>query len=224
MRPPLAIALTLALAACRDRPADTHGAPGSRAAGASGAAGSAGSGGSGGSAGSGAGSAGSGGSASSGAGSAGSAGSAGGGSAATAGSAAARDPWAAAPKPPDTPESRQRRAEAALGRVAKIEPEVAVLRHLGFERAVPTRYQKPDEFRAFVRREIAKDLPPARSRDLTQALAHLGFLAHATDLAGVEEQAMTTQAGAYYDPAAKAFFVVMVPETTSCSTPCRRTS
>ncbi|HEX3757610.1 MAG TPA: hypothetical protein VHW23_02850 [Kofleriaceae bacterium] len=127
------------------------------------------------------------------------------------------DPWAApppsSPPAPETPESRQRRAEAALGRVAKIEPEVAKLRHLAFERAVPTKYQKPDEFRAFVRREIARELPAARSRDLTAALAHLGFLARPTDLAGVEEQAMTTQAGAYYDPAAKAFFVVMVPSS-----------
>jgi len=127
---------------------------------------------------------------------------------------AAADPWAAsaAPRPPDTPETRQRRAEAALGRVAKIEPEVARLRHLAFERAVPTRYQKPDEFRAFVRREIAKDLPAARSRDLSTALAHLGFLTQPIDLAQVEEQALTTQAGAYYDPTAKAFFVVMVPD------------
>jgi hypothetical protein len=144
------------------------------------------------------------------AGSGSSAGSAGSGSAAT----EPRDPWAAPPAPtPETPESRQRRAEAALGRVAKIEPEVARLRHLAFERAVPTRYQKPDEFRAFVRREIARELPATRSRDLTAALAHLGFLARPTDLAGVEEQAMTTQAGAYYDPAAKAFFVVMVPSS-----------
>src|SRR5262245_52201146 len=127
---------------------------------------------------------------------------------------AAPDPWAAsvAPKPPDTPETRQRRAEAALGRVAKIEPEVARLRHLAFERAVPTQYQKPDEFRAFVRREIAKELPAARSRDLSAALAHLGFLTRPIDLAQVEEQALTTQAGAYYDPTAKAFFVVMVPD------------
>jgi len=137
------------------------------------------------------------------------------GSAAGSGSAATDDPWAASanPRPPDTPESRQRRAEAALGRVAAIEPQVAKLRRLAFERAVPTRYQKPDEFRAFVRREIAKELPAAKSRDLTAALAHLGFLAKPNDLAEVEEQAMTTQAGAYYDPAAKAFFVVMVPDS-----------
>lgn len=131
------------------------------------------------------------------------------------GSAAIADPWAAssAPRSPDTPQARRSRAEAALGRVAAIEPEVARLRRLAFERAVPTRYQTPDEFRAFVRREITKDLPVARSRDLSAAFAHLGLLARPTDLASVEEQAMTTQAGAYYDPAARAFFVVMVPDS-----------
>ena len=141
---------------------------------------------------------------------------AGGAAAGSAGSGSATaDPWAAstAPKPPETPETRQKRAEAALGRVAAIEPEVARLRRLAFERRVPTRYQKPEEFRAFVRREIARELPPARSRDLSAALAHLGFLATPIDLAEVEEHAMTTQAGAYYDPEAKAFFVVMVPDS-----------
>jgi hypothetical protein len=130
-------------------------------------------------------------------------------------SAAAVDPWATttAPSPPDTPEIRQRRAEAALGRVAKIEPAVAKLRHLSFDHPVPTRYQLADEFRAYVRREIARELPPERSRDLTSALAHLGFLTSTADLATVEEQAMTTQAGAYYDPQARSFFLVMVPDS-----------
>src|SRR5690242_453618 len=63
------------------------------------------------------------------------------GSAAAGSGSAAADPWAAttAPKPPDTPEARQKRAEAALGRVTTIEPEVARLRRLAFERAVPTK-------------------------------------------------------------------------------------
>jgi hypothetical protein len=140
-------------------------------------------------------------------------GSAAGASAAGSGSAAA-DPWGAAtaPKPPDTPASRQQRAEAALGRVASIEPEVAKLRRLAFRRDVPTHYQTTADFQAFLRREIARELPPARSRDLSAALAHLGFLAKPVDLATVEEQAMVTQAGAYYDPAAKAFFLVAVPD------------
>jgi hypothetical protein len=139
-------------------------------------------------------------------------GSAGSGSAGS-GSAAA-DPWAASnePKPPDTPETRKKRAETALGRVASIKPAVAKLRGKAFDRDVPTRYQVTSEFQAAVRREIAKELPPERSRDLSAALAHLGFLIKPLDLATVVEQAMVTQAGAYYDPAAKSFFLVMVPD------------
>ncbi|HEU4729496.1 MAG TPA: hypothetical protein VFT22_16460 [Kofleriaceae bacterium] len=136
-----------------------------------------------------------------------------GGSGASGGSAV--DPWAAAsaPSPPDTPEARKKRAEAALGRVSTIEPEVARLRALAFTRSVPTRYQSAAEFRTFVRDEIAKDLPGGRSRDVSLAFAHLGLLARPVDLATVEEQAMTTQAGAYYSPDAKAFFLVMVPDS-----------
>ena len=115
-------------------------------------------------------------------------------------------------KGPDTPASRQQRAEAALARVARIKPEVAKLRALAFDREVPTKYQPAAEFQAFVHREIARELPPQRSRDLSAALAHIGLLARPVDLAQVEEQAMTTQAGAYYDPAAKAFFLVMAPD------------
>jgi hypothetical protein len=142
---------------------------------------------------------------------AGSAGSTTGGSAGS--GSAALDPWSApAPRRPDTPQSRQKRAEAALGRVATIEPGIAKLRALAFSREVPTKYQTAAEFRTFVRREIAKDLPPERSRDMSAAFAHLGLLVKPIDIAAVEEQAMTTQAGAYYDPAAKAFFLVMVPD------------
>jgi hypothetical protein len=117
------------------------------------------------------------------------------------------------PAGPETPETRQKRAEAALARVARIKPEVAKLRGLAFDREVPTRYQATANFQAFVRREIARELPPQRARDLSAALALIGFLAKPVDLAQVEEQAMTTQAGAYYDPAAKAFFLVMAPDS-----------
>ncbi len=124
------------------------------------------------------------------------------------------DPWESPRRPtgPETPETRQKRAEAALARVARIKPEVAKLRALAFDREVPTKYQVAADFQAFVRREIAKELPPQRSHGLSAALAHIGLLAKPIDLAQVEEQAMTTQAGAYYDPAAKAFFLVMAPD------------
>jgi hypothetical protein len=123
------------------------------------------------------------------------------------------DPWASKPKPPDTPETRKQRAEQALGRVATIKPAVAKIRGLAFLRDVPTSYQLAADFQAFVRREVTKELPPAKSRDMSAALAHLGFLPKPVDIATVEEHAMTTQAGAYYDPASKAFFLVMVPDS-----------
>jgi hypothetical protein len=137
------------------------------------------------------------------------------GSAAAPAAGSAADPWAtkpAPPRPPDTPETRKRRAEEALGRVATIKPEVAKIRKLAFRRDVPTSYQPAADFQAFVRREIAKELPAARSRNVSAAFAHLGFLATPVDIATVEEQALTTQAGAYYDPGSKAFFLVMVPD------------
>src|SRR5262249_12506042 len=132
---------------------------------------------------------------------AGSAGSAASGSAA----GSATDPWVARAPTPDTPETRQQRAEAALGRVASIKPVVAKLRALSFERDVPTKYQSTADFQTFVHGEIAKELPGDRSRDLSAALLHLGFLAKPVDLATVEEHATITQASAYYSPAAKAF-------------------
>ncbi|HEX2689971.1 MAG TPA: hypothetical protein VHN14_25310 [Kofleriaceae bacterium] len=129
-------------------------------------------------------------------------------------SRAAADPWRSVdePSPPDTPESRRKRAEAALGRVRTIEPEVGKLRALVFDREVPAQYQTAGEFQAAVRREIAKELPPERSHNLSAALAQLGFLRQPVDIAEVEQQAMATQAGAYYDPTAKKFFLVMVPD------------
>ena len=126
---------------------------------------------------------------------------------------AAVDPWASKDAAPETPETRRQRAEAALSRVASIEPKLAKIRQLSFERDVPTEYQSTEDFRAYLQREIAKDLPPDKAKDLSAAYTHLGLFKHEIDLAKEEEQTMATQAGAYYDPAAKKFFLVMVPDS-----------
>jgi hypothetical protein len=77
---------------------------------------------------------------------------------------------------------------------------------------VPTEYQSAEDFRSFLRREIAKDLPPDKAKDQSAAYAHLGLFRKPIDLAQTLEQTMVTQAGAYYDPTAKKFFLVMVPD------------
>ncbi len=132
------------------------------------------------------------------------------------GSAVATDPWQvkdAAPQPPETPEQRKERAEKALARVDAIQPKLAKLRGLAFDHPVPTAYQTTDDFRAFLKRELAKELPAEKSAKLSAAYLHVGLLEKPVDLATAYEQTMASQAAAYYDPAAKKFFLVMVPDS-----------
>ena len=140
------------------------------------------------------------------------AGSAAGGSAGSA--SAGADPWRAAPADAAGPKkSRRERAEEALARVNDIQPKLAKLRGLAFDHPVPTAYQTTDDFRAFLHKELAKELPPEKSQKVSAAWLHIGLLAKPVDLAKAYEQTMTSQAAAYYDPGAKKFFVVMVPDS-----------
>ena len=126
-----------------------------------------------------------------------------------------KDPWQAkdaGPVVPETPEAKKKRAEAALTRVEGIQPKLAKLRGLPFDHPVPTAYQTTDDFKAFLHKEIAKDLPPEKSQKMSTAFFHIGLLQKPIDLATAYEATMASQAAAYYDPAAKKFFVVMVPE------------
>jgi hypothetical protein len=138
------------------------------------------------------------------------------GSAQGSGSAAVADPWQAADAAlavAVTPEMRKQRAEKALARVDAIQPKLAKLRGLPFDHPVPTAYQTTDEFRAFLKRELAKELPAEKSAKLSTAYLHIGLLQKPIDLATAYEQTMASQAAAYYDPAAKKFFMVMVPDS-----------
>jgi hypothetical protein len=140
------------------------------------------------------------------------------GSAAPAGSGAgsaapSKDPWVTADAAPDTPETRKARATAALGRVASIMPTLAKVRELTFDHDIPREYQSTDDFRKFVHAEITKELPEGKADDESAALFQLGLLLKPGNVAQLEEQAFVTQAGAYYDPEAKKFFLVMVPDS-----------
>lgn len=107
------------------------------------------------------------------------------------------------------PQTKQERADDAISRVAAIEPELAKVRGLDFNTAVPASYQTATEFRAHVHRLVQID---KKARDATDALVALGLLPQSADLGRAVENAYATQAAAYYDPAAKQFFFVMVPE------------
>jgi hypothetical protein len=108
-------------------------------------------------------------------------------------------------------EERRARAEAALARIPQIKDGLAKLRKLSFKADVPAQLQDANDFREFVRRDIAKELPPARAEALAIALTQLGLLATALDLRKTLEDALVGQAGAYYDPESRKYFLVMVP-------------
>ncbi|MGE5187030.1 MAG: hypothetical protein ACM31C_33495 [Acidobacteriota bacterium] len=130
---------------------------------------------------------------------------------ATGSAGSAADPWAAADAAPDTPERRKARADAALARVHDIIPKLAKLRDLPLEKPIPAEYQSAADFRAFVHREVEKE--NAKDTDLSAVLLQMGLVTEPIDLAKAEEQAFATQAAAYYDPAQKKFFLVMVPDS-----------
>lgn len=108
--------------------------------------------------------------------------------------------------------TKDQRVEAALARVAAIEPRLAKVRELPVKQKIPTARQSTDDFRKFLASEIARDFPKDKSAKLSEAFLHLGLLAKRADLATALEQTMASQAAAYYDPRAKKFFIVMVPD------------
>ena len=79
-------------------------------------------------------------------------------------------------------------------------PKLAKLRELDFIHDIPREYQSTDDFRRFVHKEIATELPADKAGDTSEALLRLGLLDKPANLAQLEEQAFVTQAGAYYDP------------------------
>ena len=105
----------------------------------------------------------------------------------------------------------------AIGRAAEIETEVAKVRELTLEAPVPVATQSAADFRAFVHRSVEAE-PTAKAE--TEAYIKLGLIPPKTDLGGAVENALATQAAAYYDPKAKRFFIVMrrtAPRRATCS-------
>ena len=121
------------------------------------------------------------------------------------------DPWVVPDAAPDTPERRKARADAAIARVNEILPKLSKLRELSLEKPIPAEYQSNADFRAFVHREVEKE--KTKDKDVSDALLQIGLITDPVDLAKAEEQAFATQAAAYYDPAQKKFFLVMVPDS-----------
>jgi len=92
--------------------------------------------------------------------------------------------------------------------IARVQAAVAALRGLPFRVEVPSTHQSRDQFRQFVREDLARELGPQKNAALSKALAHTGFLPQPLDFAATMEEAETTQVAAYYDPRSGHFHTV----------------
>ncbi len=93
-----------------------------------------------------------------------------------------------------------------------LKDALAALRGLAFTKEVPAEYQATDDFRAFVGHEIDAELGDGKGQAISAAYHHMGLLATDVDLSQTLQDAMVSQAAAYYDPKQATFFVVMVPK------------
>jgi hypothetical protein len=112
-------------------------------------------------------------------------------------------PGVAGPGPPAAP-----RAPAPPPWLAELAEELTALRGLPFTRPVRFETQTRDAFRAKVRRELARDYPADKARNLSRAYAALGFAGRDFDLSRALEDALTSEVLAYYDPETRAFTVI----------------
>ena len=117
----------------------------------------------------------------------------------------------ALPSPNPGPSAHERGVAAALARVPKIAEQVAAIRHLALKHPVVAAEQSQDDFKHYLDVEIKKELPAPKAAASVRALVRLGLLSAPIDLGATVENAMITQAGAYYDPDTKKFYIVLVP-------------
>lgn len=117
-----------------------------------------------------------------------------------------------APTPAEDPAvAKKKHDDEALARVQTIKTGLASLRALEFKQEVPAQFQSTADFRTFVAAEVRGDHNADRAPDIAKAMLQIGLLASPVDLNQTLEDAMVTQAAAYYDPKQKKFFIVMVP-------------
>jgi hypothetical protein len=109
---------------------------------------------------------------------------------------------------PLTPAAGPDTGSAPADLVARVETEVSRLRELPFKRRVRFERQSRDEFRTFIRTEIARELPPERNAALSRGYHVMGMLPRPLDLAQALEEEATMQVAAYYDPRSDVFRVL----------------
>ncbi len=94
-------------------------------------------------------------------------------------------------------------------RVRRLAREVEALRGKTFKQEVAVERQTAQEFRKFVEAQIEKELPPAEAARQSKALHALGLLPRDYDLRKGLADLYVSQAGAYYNPETKTFYLLV---------------
>ncbi len=101
------------------------------------------------------------------------------------------------------------RDEAARERVKKIAAELEAMRGQKFAAEVGVETQSAEDFRKFVRGELDEELPQELADRQSKALQAFGLVPLGYDLRKGYEDLLVSQAGAYYNPETKKFYVLM---------------
>jgi len=89
-----------------------------------------------------------------------------------------------------------------------VEAQVALIDGRPFKRPVRKDVYGEDQLRAYLRKEIDEEYPPARTAR-TAAILHLtGLLPDSVDFRGTLETVLMNQVGGFYDPQTEAFYMV----------------
>jgi hypothetical protein len=109
----------------------------------------------------------------------------------------------------EKPAAPVEKKETAAERVKRISGVLEEMRGKKFKHDVGVETQSAEDFRKFVENEIDKDLPPEKAAGMSKALQQLELLPPHYDLRKGYSDLLVSQAGAYYNPETKKFYVLM---------------
>jgi hypothetical protein len=100
--------------------------------------------------------------------------------------------WALSQQEPPSPD-----------RIARYKAEVSGLRGLEFPKPVEADVITPEEFRALLRRELDRELPEEKARQVARAYAKFGVIPKDLDLRDALVELLSDATAAFYDPRTK---------------------
>lgn len=114
----------------------------------------------------------------------------------------------AAPACTSNGEARQEPDPALLALVDSVMPGLERLSGLARRAPVQTALQSRDDARAFIVRQLERELPPERLTGMRASYAALGLLPDTIDLRSLMEELYAEQVVGYYDPETERLYVV----------------